>query len=101
MHTLNLTAQSKADRYAELLPQIAALTADEPDLTANLANTAAVLKEAFGWLWVGFYLVRGRELVLAPLPGCVDNQLASGFLSKKCPNARKKAQQGWTPCEHF
>ncbi|EGF11343.1 hypothetical protein HMPREF9123_0987 [Neisseria bacilliformis ATCC BAA-1200] len=33
--------------------------------------------------------------------GSVDNQLASGFLSKKCPNARKKAQQGWTPCEHF
>lgn len=69
MHTLNLTAQNKAGRYAELLPQIAALTADEPDLTANLANTAAVLKEAFGWLWVGFYLVRGRELVLAPFQG--------------------------------
>ena len=48
MHTLNLTAQNKAGRYAELLPQIAALTADEPDLTANLANTAAVLLNLIG-----------------------------------------------------
>ena len=69
MHTLELAAQDKAGRYAELLPQIAALIEGESDLTANLANTAAVLKEAFGWLWVGFYLVRGRELVLAPFQG--------------------------------
>ena len=79
MHTLNLAAQSKAGRYAELLPQIAALTADEPDLTANLANTAAVLKEAFGWLWVGFYLVRGRELVLAPFQGVLTISLRAVF----------------------
>ena len=69
MHDLTLQAESKAERYAELLPQIAALTADETDLTANLANTAAVLKEAFGWLWIGFYLVRGEELVLGPFQG--------------------------------
>ena len=39
--TLLLTATTKAARYAELLPQIETLTAAEPDLTANLANTAA------------------------------------------------------------
>lgn len=69
MHTLNLSGNNKSERYAELLPQIAALLAGETDLTANLANTAAVLKEAFGWLWVGFYLVRDNDLVLGPFQG--------------------------------
>ena len=73
--TLFLTATTKAARYAELLPQIEALTAAEPDLTANLANTAAALREAFGFFWVGFYLVKGdgaaAELVLGPFQGPV------------------------------
>lgn len=55
--------------YAELLPQIEALIADEPDLIANLANVAAVLKEAFGFFWVGFYLKKGDQLVLGPFQG--------------------------------
>lgn len=66
---LFLTATTKAARYAELLPQIGALTAQEPDLTANLANTAAALRQAFGFFWVGFYLVKGEELVLGPFQG--------------------------------
>ena len=66
---LSLTATAKAARYAELLPQIDALTAHEPDLTANLANTAAALRQAFGFFWVGFYLVKGDELVLGPFQG--------------------------------
>lgn len=67
--TLALTATTKAARYAELLPQIEALTSGEPDLTANLANTAAALRQAFGFFWVGFYLVKGDELVLGPFQG--------------------------------
>jgi GAF domain-containing protein len=67
--TLALTATTKAARYAELLPQIEALTAGETDLTANLANTAAALRQAFGFFWVGFYLVKGDELVLGPFQG--------------------------------
>ena len=67
--TLALTATTKAARYTELLPQIEALTAAEPDLTANLANTAAALQQAFGFFWVGFYLVKGDELVLGPFQG--------------------------------
>ena len=66
---LFLTADTKAARYAELLPQIEALTAPETDLTANLANTAAALRQAFGFFWVGFYLVKGEELVLGPFQG--------------------------------
>lgn len=43
----------------------------EPDPTANLSNIAAALKEQFGWLWVGFYLVKGGELVVGPFQGPV------------------------------
>ena len=66
---LTITASTKAARYAELLPQIEALTTGEPDLTANLANTAAALRQAFGFFWVGFYVVKGDELVLGPFQG--------------------------------
>lgn len=59
----------KAARYAELHPQIEALTAPETDLTANLANVAAALRQAFNFFWVGFYVVKGDELVLGPFQG--------------------------------
>lgn len=61
-----------ADRktvYAEIAPQIEALVAGETDLIANLANITAVLKEAFGFFWVGFYLVKDGQLVLGPFQG--------------------------------
>lgn len=68
--TLFLTpGLSKAARYTELHPQVAALTAGEADRTANLANTAAALRQAFGFFWVGFYVVQGEELVLGPFQG--------------------------------
>lgn len=54
-----------------LLPQVKALIEGEPDLVANLANICGALKEQFGWLWVGFYLVKQDELVLAPFQGPV------------------------------
>jgi GAF domain-containing protein len=63
------TTLTKAGQYRQLLPQIEALTTGEPDLTANLANTAAALRQAFGFFWVGFYLVKGDELVLGPFQG--------------------------------
>ena len=63
------TTLSKADQYRQLLPQLEALTTGEPDLVANLANTAAALHQAFGFFWVGFYLVKGDELVLGPFQG--------------------------------
>ncbi|WP_022825834.1 GAF domain-containing protein [Hymenobacter norwichensis] len=63
------TTLTKAEQYRQLLPQIEALTTGEPDLVANLANTAAALRQAFGFFWVGFYLVKGDELVLGPFQG--------------------------------
>jgi GAF domain-containing protein len=61
----------KADQYKELIPQIKGLLHGEPDLIANLANVAAALKQQFGWLWVGFYLVKDGDLVLGPFQGPV------------------------------
>lgn len=63
-----------ADRaaiYAEITPQIEALIAGEADLIANLANVAAVLKEALGFFWIGFYLKNDGQLVLGPFQGPV------------------------------
>lgn len=55
--------------YHALLPQINALIETESDLTANLANIAAALKEAFGFFWVGFYIAKEGQLVLGPFQG--------------------------------
>lgn len=62
---------TKEEQYESLIPQIKALIEGEPDLVANLANVVAALKEQFGWFWVGFYLVKGDELVLGPFQGPV------------------------------
>lgn len=68
---LNIITGSKEQQYQSLLPQIEALISYEHDPVANLGNVAAALKEQFGWLWVGFYIVRGGELVLGPFQGPV------------------------------
>ncbi len=68
---LTLTKTSKEEKYQELIPQLTALISGESDLIANLANVSAGLKEAFGFLWVGFYLVKNEELVLGPFQGPV------------------------------
>ena len=60
---------SKEEIYQALLPQVEALISGEQDLVANLANIAAALREAFGFFWVGFYVVQGQELVLGPFQG--------------------------------
>lgn len=59
----------KATTYEELLPQIQQLLRNETSLVANLANISAVLKEAFDFFWVGFYLIQDEELVLGPFQG--------------------------------
>lgn len=60
---------NRAEIYESIIPQIEFLVEDEPDLIANLANISAVLKEAFGFFWVGFYLKKEGQLVLGPFQG--------------------------------
>lgn len=68
---LTIISGTRQEQYEALLPQIKALLEGEKDLIANLANVAAALKEQFGWFWIGFYLVKDNELVLAPFQGPV------------------------------
>ncbi len=62
---------TKGNVYEGLFPQIVALIGNEKDVVANLGNVCAALKEAFGFFWIGFYLVKDDELVLGPFQGTV------------------------------
>jgi L-methionine (R)-S-oxide reductase len=68
---LMISQGNKTEKYRNIIPQIQALVESEPDSIANMANITATLKEQFGWLWVGFYLVRQDQLVLGPFQGPV------------------------------
>lgn len=78
---IQIITGNKAEQYQSLLPQISGLLEGEADLVANMGNITAALKEQFGWLWVGFYLVKpclnsapegeNEELVLGPFQGPV------------------------------
>lgn len=68
---LHINIGSKEEQYQNLIPQIQGLISGEVDLIANLGNISAALKEQFGFFWVGFYLVKNDELVLAPFQGPV------------------------------
>lgn len=88
---LKINTGTKAEQYETLLPQIKALLEGEPDLIANLANIVAALKEQFDWLWVGFYIVKGNELVLAPFQGpvaCTRIKKGSGVCGTSWAEAR-------------
>ena len=68
---LTIISGQKSEKYESLIPQIKGLLEGENDLIANLGNITAALKEQFGWFWVGFYVVKQNELVLAPFQGPV------------------------------
>jgi GAF domain-containing protein len=70
MYQFNITSGNKPDLYRDLLSALDALTGDEPDGVANMANAAALLWEYLPDLnWAGFYRVIGGELVLGPFQG--------------------------------
>ena len=61
----------KAARYEQFMSDFLPYIADEHEEVSVLANTTAALCQAFGWCWIGFYLVRGEQLVLGPFQGDV------------------------------
>lgn len=70
--TLSITPDAPREQvYRELLPQLLAMIEAERDTIATLANLAAALRHILGFHWVGFYLVKGDELVLGPFQGPV------------------------------
>ncbi len=62
---------SKADKYEILYRQVSFILEGETDSVANMANMAALIHEAFGFWWTGFYIVKGEELILGPFQGPV------------------------------
>ncbi|SDA29482.1 GAF domain-containing protein [Sphingomonas sp. NFR15] len=72
MYAFDIDAASKTDLYRDLAAALDALTADEVDPIANMANMAALLWEYLPDLnWAGFYRLVGGELVLGPFQGKV------------------------------
>lgn len=71
MESIQILSSDRQEKYRELLPQLEALLSGETDWIASLANTAAAIYSCFGFHWVGFYLVKGEELVLGPFQGPV------------------------------
>lgn len=71
----------KQTKYNSLQPQLEAIVEGEKDVIANLANIAAALKQTFNFFWVGFYFVKGDQLVLGPFQGpiaCTRIQFGKG-----------------------
>jgi len=62
---------NKEEKYQHFLPDWELLISGETDEIAVLANTCAALREAFGFFWTGFYLVKNDQLVLGPFQGDV------------------------------
>lgn len=62
---------TKAKRYEAFIPQWKAFIDGETDVISILANTSAALKEAFGFFWIGFYIVKDGELHVGPFQGSV------------------------------
>ena len=70
MYDFTIAAGSKSDLYRDLELALDALTADEPDAIANMANVSALVWQYLPDLnWAGFYRNVGGELVLGPFQG--------------------------------
>lgn len=82
MYQFDIATGTKAELYHDLLAALDALTADEPDAIANMANAAALVWEYLPDLnWAGFYRFVGDELVLGPFQGkaaCIRIALGKG-----------------------
>ena len=82
----DLSNSTKPELYRELAAQLRALTDDETDPVANMANCAAVIFNSVPRLnWAGFYLLKGGELVLGPFqgqPACIRIAIGSGVCGK-------------------
>jgi len=77
-----VSASSKAELYHDLHAALDALTADEPDMIANMANAAALIWQYLPDLnWSGFYRLVDGELVLGPFqgkPACIRIAIGAG-----------------------
>lgn len=82
---------NKEEKYQLLAKQIGALIAGETDEVAVMANVCAVIHEAMGFFWTGFYRVKDGELVLGPFQGPLAC-MHIGFGRGVCGSAWKQRQ---------
>lgn len=82
MYQFDIAAGDKAELYRDILSALDALTADEPDAIANMANAAALLWQYLPDLnWSGFYRMVDDTLVLGPFqgkPACIRIAVGAG-----------------------
>ncbi|MXP44450.1 GAF domain-containing protein [Allopontixanthobacter sediminis] len=82
----------KPELYRQLVQACEAITADERDPVANMANVAALMAEFLPALnWAGFYRVLEGELVLGPFvgrPACIRIPLGQGVCGTAASDAR-------------
>lgn len=82
MYDFEISASSTTELYRDLHAALGALTADEPDAIANMANAAALIWQYLPDLnWAGFYRLVEGELVLGPFqgkPACIRIALGAG-----------------------
>lgn len=61
----------KAERYQQFLKDYELMISGETEEISVMANTCAAIREAFNYFWIGFYLVKGEQLILGPFQGPV------------------------------
>ena len=88
---ISISATDKRSKYEELFPQLASLIGSESDMIANMANLCAALKDTFNFFWIGFYIVKGDQLVLGPFQGPIACTRI-GFGKGVCGTAWKKGE---------
>jgi L-methionine (R)-S-oxide reductase len=92
MYAFDINTADKPALYRDLHAALGALTADEPDAIANMANAAALIFEYLPDLnWAGFYRLIGQELVLGPFQGkaaCIRIALGQGVCGAAAATGR-------------
>ena len=82
----------KSAIYADLIAAADAITRDESDAIANMANVAALIWQFLPDLnWAGFYRMVGDELVLGPFQGkaaCIRIPLGRGVCGTAAASGR-------------
>ena len=89
----------KTFRYLRLFQDIRLFLGDEKDLTARMANTAALIQERMHFFWTGFYRADGSQLVLGPFQGPAAC-MRIGFGKGVCGSAWKEDRTLVVPDVH-
>jgi L-methionine (R)-S-oxide reductase len=100
MFQFAVSSGTKEELYRDMLAAIDAVTANEPDPIANMANAAAILWEYLPDLnWAGFYRMIDGELMLGPFQGkvaCIRIAVGQGV----CGAAAASGQTQLVPDVH-